>query len=399
MRIALFGVGYFPHKTAGEKNFYLQLTPLLKERFEDVIVISVNDQSEDYSTLETAAGSVVIYNFKRPLHFGDLSRFYGVTSGLFHYHHRHGPVQELTEKFLTIVLHSCKLKKLIDTHEIDLIYFMDNFGIGMKYLKVITGKKVSFAAANYEPRTVIYDKMQSFFLKKLDAIITYSDAYKKILTGLQIKKEKIYTIHWGVDTNKFQVIDDNKREKLRTNLNLTEKKFIILWTGYIQQLQEYDYYETIVCARKIIQSDTDVEFIFCFKPETYKDKYAKESGDQLTVLKGHKDFGNLLSSVDLLLSPMHKLNSTVSPPLTWTEAMSRGVPVITTNVLGVDEIITNGVDGFITNNYSTLVADLKRIIEMGISKGMRAAARKKICENYNIKLIADRYSEIFEEKV
>ncbi|HHL35035.1 MAG TPA: glycosyltransferase, partial [Desulfobulbaceae bacterium] len=104
-------------------------------------------------------------------------------------------------------------------------------------------------------------------------------------------------------------------------------------------------------------------------------------------------------SVDLLLSPMHKLNSTVSPPLTWTEAMSRGVPVITTNVLGVDEIITNGVDGFITNNYSTLVADLKRIIEMGISKGMRAAARKKICENYNIKLIADRYSEIFEEKV
>lgn len=399
MRIALFGVGYFPHKTAGEKNFYLQLTPLFKKLFEDVIVISVNDQSEDYFTLETDTAPVRIYNLKRPLHLGDMSRFYGVTNGVFHYHHRHGPIQELSEKFFTIAFQSFKIKKLIKYHKIDLIYFMDNFGFGMKYLKMITGKKVVFAAANYEPRSVIYDKMQSIFLKKLDAVVTYSNAYKGILTDLQIATEKIHTIHWGVDTNKFQLASDKKRADIRGKLNLPKDKFIILWTGYIQQIQEYDYYKTISCAKEIIRSNPDVEFIFCFKPETYKEKYGKESCRQLTVLKGHKDFGSLLSSIDLLLSPLHKLNSTVSPPLTWTEAMSRGVPVLTTRALGTDEIISNNVDGFITNDYDTLVSDIKRIVTMGISKEIRNAARKKICEKYNIEVIADNYLKTFQEEV
>jgi glycosyltransferase involved in cell wall biosynthesis len=398
MRIAFFGVGYFPHKTAGEKNFYLQLAPLLKTLFEEIIIISVNDQTEDCFIQETDAGSIKIYNFKRPLHFGDLSRFYGVTNGVYHYHHRHGPIQELTEKFLTIALHPFRIRKIIKQHKIDLIYFMDNFGFGMKLMKIITGKKISFAAANYEPRSVIYDKMQSCFLKNLDAVVTYSDAYKKILSGLKIAPDKIHTIHWGVDTNKFKFVSDEDRGILRSNHNLKKEKFIILWTGYIQQIQEHDYYKTISCAKKIIQRNPDIEFIFCFKPETYKEKYSKEASQQLTVLKGHENFGEILSSVDLLLSPIHKLNSTVSPPLTWLEAMSRGVPVLTTNALGVNEVIENNTNGFITNNYDTLVSDIQRIKELGVSKEIRIAARNKICENYNIHSIANRYHKIFIEK-
>ncbi|MCD6375499.1 MAG: glycosyltransferase family 4 protein [Caldisericaceae bacterium] len=236
-------------------------------------------------------------------------------------------------------------------------------------------------------------------MKKLDAIITYSEAYSKILTRLNIAPNKLHTIHWGVDTDKFQIISDDLREKLRIDLNLKKDKFIILWTGYIQQIQEIDYYKTISCAREIIQNIPDVEFIFCFKPETYKKKYGKESGERLTILKGHKDFGSLLSSIDLLLSPIHKLNSTVSPPLTWTEAMARGVPVITTNALGVNEIINNNIDGFITDNYDSLVSDIRRIKDMGISQEVRTAARDKICNSYNIRFIADRYFKIFKENV
>ena len=86
MRIALFGVGYFPNLTSGEKNFYLKLSPFLKERFEDIIVISVNDQLTPRFIQETDHGPIYIYNLKRPLHFGDLTRFYSKTADLFHYH-------------------------------------------------------------------------------------------------------------------------------------------------------------------------------------------------------------------------------------------------------------------------------------------------------------------------
>lgn len=276
---------------------------------------------------------------------------------------------------------------------------MDNFGFGMKYLKYITGKKVAFAAAHYEPSIVFYDTMQSYFLKKLDAVIPFSNAYNKILSRLQVPLEKLHTIPWGVDTNTFEVVSDKKREDLRKRFGLKKDAFIVLWTGPIQQIQEPDYYKSVSCARQAIQNDPDIEFIFCFKPEGYREKYQNDSGPQLTVLNGHSDFGNLLGCVDLLFSPIHKLDSTVSPPLTWVEAMSRGVPLITTQVLGADEIIDNNVNGFITNNYDTLVSDLERIKADGISNEVRSRAREKINANYNIELIARKYLEIFTNKI
>ena len=60
----------------------------------------------------------------------------------------------------------------------------------MKFMKVTSGKKVLFAAANYEPRSIVYDKMQSIFLKGLDGVITYSKAYSKILANLKIPSAK-----------------------------------------------------------------------------------------------------------------------------------------------------------------------------------------------------------------
>ena len=395
MRIALFGVGYFPHLTAGEKNFYFELNPLLKERFDELIVISVNDQSKPQFIQRSDKGPIKIYNLKRPLHFGNRNRFYGVTNGVFHYNHRHRHIQELSEKFLVVFFYRKKIRKIIYEHNIDLIYFMDNFGFGMKYLKSITGKKVVFAAANYEPKGIVYDKMQSLFLKKLDAVVTYSNAYKNILMNLNIKEEKVYSIHWGVDTSKYLPIADYEKDIIRDSLGIDKNKFVILWTGYIQQIQERDFYQTIYVAKKFIALYSDVEFIFCFKPEIFKSKYFEEAGVRIRVLNGTRNFGALLSSVDLLISPVHKLESTVSPPLTWIESMARGVPVLTTSALGVDEIISNNNDGFITCNYNTLLDNLKTIKARGISKKVRANARKKICASYDLHNIVDSYFTTF----
>ena len=68
MRVAFIGVGYFPTRTSGEKNFYLNLLPLIREHVDHVIVLSVNDQPQQVVMQNTKSGPIPIYNFTRPFH-------------------------------------------------------------------------------------------------------------------------------------------------------------------------------------------------------------------------------------------------------------------------------------------------------------------------------------------
>lgn len=395
MRIALFGGGYFPYLTAGHTNFYFRLTPFLKERCNEVIVLSVNDQNENLFLQDTSGGPIKIYNFKRPLHAGDLSRFYGEINGLSYYHHRHRFVQELSEKFLTVYLNQRRIREILASHKTDIVYFMDNFGFGMNYMRKALGVKVGFAAANYERRGVLYDIMQSHFLKKLDLVIPFSNAYKTILARLGLAQDKLHVIRWGVDTSKLTYIPADRKLAVRQEYGVGKDKWLVLWTGYIQQIREPDFYMAIDCAKQMTARCNNIEFVFCLKPETYKPKYALSSSDRIRVINSIGNFRELLGSADILMSPVQKLDSTVAPPLTWAESMAMGVPVITTKVLGSDEIIKHEKTGFVTKDYDTLAGDLLDIRERGIDATIPNAARDMVKNNYDLKVIADRYASAF----
>ena len=391
MRIAFIGVGYFPTRTAGEKNFYLKLLPLIRKRVDDVIVLSVNDQTQEVFTQDTGSTPIPIYNFIRPFHWGDNKRFLKVINGVHCYHHRHGPAQEMLEKFLTLFINKGKIKKIIEKHQIDVIYFMDNFGFGMGYIKSKLLIKTVFAAANYDPRGHYYNQLQARFIRGLDLVVTYSHAYKTILSNIGIRDDDIAVIHWGVAPETLKPLEKQVKEETRIKHGIKKGNHLILWTGYIQQIQEKDFFLAISAAKTIRKQRSDIQFVFCFKPETYKPIYKSEEIDGIEVISGAPNFHNLLGSADLLFSPTHKLTSTVSPPLTWTEAMSMGVPVITTKVLGADEIIEDTKNGFISESYDTIAEDIMTIISTGIDDNMKINAREKIVDNYNIHEIAKQF--------
>jgi glycosyltransferase involved in cell wall biosynthesis len=391
MRVAFIGVGYFPTKMTSEKNFFLNLVSRLRGKVDDVIVISVNDQEVPKFSQDTPHGPVPIYNFKRPFHRHAGQRFYRQVNGVHAYHHRHGVAQEMLEKFATIYVHADSFKAIMDAHRIDLIYFMDNFGFGMRYLRRKLGIRTAFVASNYDPRGRLYNGLQKAFIGGLDSIVTYSAAYKAILSEIGVDSEKIKLLHWGIDPAAAPPLSAQAKAEARRNHGVADGSTLVLWTGYIQQIQELDFLMTSEIAAAIRQRRDDIEFVFCFKPETFKPEYKSAERPGIQVMSGSPDFRSLLGSADLLISPTHKLSSTVSPPLTWTEAMSMGVPVLTTAVKGADEIIVHGQTGFITRSYDTLGEDMESILTAGIPDGMAAAAMRKIDAEYNINTIANQF--------
>jgi glycosyltransferase involved in cell wall biosynthesis len=392
--MAFIGVGYFPSRMTSEKNFFLDLISRLRGNVDDVIVLSINDQDAPEFSQGTLHGPVPVYNFKRPFHWNAARRYYRQLNGIHAYHHRHGVVREMVEKFTCLWVHLRRIRAIMDAHRVDVVYFMDNFGFGMRYLRRVLGIKTVFVASNYDPRGRLYNRMQKLFLGGLDLVVTYSAAYKQILAEIGVDGRKVKLLHWGIDSTAIAPLSPNAKADTRRIHGVPEGRRLVLWTGYIQQIQERDFFLTVEVANALRGRRDDVEFIFCFKPETYKPQYSKAGGPGVRVIRGTADFRSLLGAADLLISPTYKMASTVSPPLTWAEAMAMGVPVLTTSVKGAEEIIDDGVSGFITRSYRTLAADIERILDQGIPEGMAKAAMDKINRDYNINTIADRFEGV-----
>jgi glycosyltransferase involved in cell wall biosynthesis len=393
MRLGLVGAGYFPRVTAGEKNFYYRLVPHLQDLAEELVVLSVNDSAELQSEQPTPAGAVPIYNFVRPIDGRRHNRHFGTTNGVAHYHHVHAPGREMVEKTATIVANSARIRRIVRDHDLQWMYFLDNFGPGMRYARRAFGCKIAFAAANYQPHGTMHDHIQGRFLSHLDLLVTYSNAYADHLQR-GLPGSHIEVVRWGISPDHLLPLDRARREVARQSLGLSSASLFVLWTGFIQQVKEADFRRTIRVAHAVRAKRPDIDFVFCLKPEWYRPEFDCLSRDGVQVVNGVPNFLDVVGAADLLLSPVGELRSTVSPPLTWLEAMSMGTPVLTTAVGGADEVISPS-SGYVARDYEEVETILMSMPTGGPPSEMRGEAREAVRAQHDVKKAALRYSELF----
>lgn len=396
MKVLFSGVGFFPWLTSGEKNFFLKLLPLLKEKI-DVSVFSLNDSPDQELIYKTLSGDIPVYCAKRPFHRNH-ERFFFQKEGYIAYHHRHKPHWENIEKFASIMFHLPRLRHIINHHNIGIIHFMDNFGPAMPFLKTIFPKvSVTYSAANYDPRgrQSIYDAYLKMSIGYLDATGVYTKAYLQKLREIGVAAPLKLT-PWGVSVMN-QPLDPVRKIEIRQQLGVGVGQRLLLWSGYLQQIQEVDYLKAVKVAREVVRARPDITFLFAFKPETFKPVYAQEAGERIKVVTGIKNFGDVVEVADLFYSPIGSSLSTVSPPLTWLEAMSKGTPVITTAVGGVEEVITHGETGYVASGYSDLAEIVMGIPDDDSLSIVSKRAQDHVAERFNIQRSADAYLELWRE--
>ena len=216
--------------------------------------------------------------------------------------------------------------------------------------------------------------------KNADGIITTSQSNLKFIEYNYKPKGKHVLILNYIEPDIFKPLNETKiRNSICFIGRLSKEKNLF---NLLKALKDLPYSLSIIGTGELYENLRD-----------YADKY----NFNLTFFGNipNHQLPKILNQHEVFILPSLYENM----PKTLLEAMSCGMPVIGTNVKGINEVISDGVNGLLcdTDSYSikktirTLFGDKKLMIELGIN------ARKTIVEDYNLKKLSSKEIKLIDE--
>jgi len=292
------------------------------------------------------------------------------------------------------------LSRLISKYNIDILHAHDDksslYGL---FLKIMNPEiKIMYTCHLYKIYNAsdtggfigymnhVIRRKTALYIMKLYAspLLAVSAATKNLLVKDGIKEFKVKVLLNSIDHNFW------KRERLsstfRKELNISEDAFLI---GLIGRLGYDKGIPTFLkVAGKVLSHHPGAVFVLVGEGRLNEvDLFKKESEnlgiDKSVIFAGFRsDLINIYSSLDLFL--MTSLAEGL--PNTVIEAMSMEVPVVSTAVDGVPELVVDGETGFLCDigDVDTLAKKVVELIENEtLRNSFSKAARKRIEEKFS----------------
>lgn len=242
---------------------------------------------------------------------------------------------------------------------VGIVHVMDNLGPWMsRAMGQLTAVTCVSAVSHMGDESALYTRyLKGSYGRQQVHVVPYSEAFALWLCSLGIDRSRIHPIKWGVNVP-VSPVWAHDRAKAKEVLGIPSHHTLILWAGYIQQVGHVELLQTYELAMSIAAIRHDVHFFFALKPECFADGSGMPNSvpGRITVAPTRiAEFLTTLNASDYLLSFTTKPRAIMAPPLTWFEAMGRGVPVITVAAAGVEEVIASGDPGFVARGSKDLV--------------------------------------------
>jgi glycosyltransferase involved in cell wall biosynthesis len=215
-----------------------------------------------------------------------------------------------------------------------------------------------------------------------------------------------YTIFNGVDTELFCSVDKARKQELREQLFHTNKRFVVFCPRRWAPTKGVIYLAKAI--RKLEQNPHAKDFLFVFAGDDYLSypKYAEEvnevlAGSKVAMMRlgtlSIEDIVRYYQASDLVVIP--SLMEAVS--ISALEAMATGVPVLSTDVGGMPEIIKHGETGYLvpSENDTALLEGLISAYQDTQRQRISQQAIKLVQEHYSWRHIAVETEKILLESL
>ena len=280
----------------------------------------------------------------------------------------------------------------------DVIHFIDNYGPGVMGIRAAFGKvPLTVSAPTYQANRPLYDFFLKASFKSFDVIVPFSEAYRRRLLELGFRAERVRCIRWGIDVSKFVPPTPAERDAARSQLGLAPEILVVMWTGFTQQTDERDLKAALVTADRTLRRDPlKVAFLFCFKPEHYKDSYRQFERPGLRIFGTSEAFHAARASADILLSPIQDERSTAAPPLVWLECLAMGIPILTSEIPGTEEAVVAQRSGFTVGSPESGSECLEMMAaDREMRRRLREGARQVAVERYSVDRALNEYLDLW----
>lgn len=272
------------------------------------------------------------------------------------------------------------MKKIIDANHYDIIWTNEPvIGVvtrlaaqkarknGTKVLYMVHG--FHFFDGAPKLNWMVYYPIEKLMASKADVICTVNkEDYKRAKTFNVKRVEYIHGI--GINTARL-TLGDNKND-IRAELGIDKDDFLVLSVG---ELNENKNQKTIIKAIVEI-GDEDIHYVLCGKGDQLENlqNLTAELGleEKVHFLGYRKDVVDICSQADVYVMPSYREGL----PVASLEAMYCGLPLVTSNIRGLSDVMEQGKSGYMCrpddiHGFAEGIRKLKKNTEMRKQMGLR----------------------------
>lgn len=187
---------------------------------------------------------------------------------------------------------------------------------------------------------MLYYPIEKMMASKADVIVTVNREDYQMAKTLQVNR--VEYIH-GIGINTGRITSQKNKNDIRQEFGLKHDDFIVLSVG---ELNKNKNQQVIIKALSVLK-EKNIHYMLCGKGDQLENlrTLSKKLGLEKNVhfLGYRKNVVEICSQADAFVMPSHREGL----PVASLEAMYSGLPLVTSNIRGLVDVMENGVSGYL----------------------------------------------------
>ncbi len=309
------------------------------------------------------------------------------------------PDEDLYEYYYTKIIEVLNIDILLISHPVSTYKFISRLKQRFKNLKIVdilhlervggTRDELSWLIPHMDKRICISRHLCKYMAAKYQAF------------GMSGYADRLTTIYNGIDLTRYS---DNSslKGRFKSKFRLADNVKLISFIARFAVEKEPLLFVDI--ARSLLENHPPVPLKFVMAGDGYLLAKVKEE-IRGYGLEDHFILPGMLNNGQELLADTHLFLLTSNHegiPLTVMEALAMNVPVVSTVVGGVEEILHDGVNGYLIaqtadmkNKFSEKILDI--LGDDSLYRSLSMNTKGSLFKEYSIETMSKRYKEVFEE--
>lgn len=200
-------------------------------------------------------------------------------------------------------------------------------------------------------KTALIKLIERKLAKKTSAVITISEKQKKEICDIHkiSAPDKTFVIPLGFDLVKFNLNREEKRTKTRNEFGIKDDEIAIAIIGRITKIKNHDFFLDVINKileenqnikiKVFIVGDGDLTEHISIRASQINNKF----GDIVILTSWIFDIATFNPGMDII----SLTSDNEGTPVSLIEAQASGIPIITTDVGGIRDIVLDGETGYI----------------------------------------------------